>query len=73
MVASANDGVYAQLLAHGAPISFQTARSAAVGDLPAVLGWVVRAGGHAVELPFGHGLDPKRLARYDDALRANAS
>jgi hypothetical protein len=64
-----------QLRAGGVPISFQTAQTSLVEDLPWVLDYAVAAAAHLVELPDGwQQLDtPEHLAQVDAALRANAA
>jgi Bacterial Ig domain len=62
-----------QLHASGVPISFQTAQTSLVEDLPWVLDYAVDAGAHLVELPERwSGLDTvDHLAAVDKELRAN--
>jgi hypothetical protein len=46
--------MYAALQALGAPLSFQTATEARIGDLDQTLAWAVSVGADAVELPQGY-------------------
>jgi hypothetical protein len=58
-------GAYAQMYAAmqqlGAPISFQTAATARVGDLAQTLSWAVSVGADAVELPSGYQSQPVQV------------
>jgi hypothetical protein len=56
--------MYTAMRQLGNPTSFQTATSAKVGDLFAVLDWAVAQGANSVELPQGYVSDPP--ARYTD-------
>jgi Bacterial Ig domain len=62
-----------QLHANGVPISFQTAQTSLVEDLPWVLDYAAAAGAHLVELPEGWDtLDTSaHLTTVNDELRAN--
>jgi hypothetical protein len=56
----------------GPPISFQTARTFRVGDLPMVLDWCLEMGAHGVELKAGatDQLTNAQAQAYDKALEA---
>jgi hypothetical protein len=57
----------------GPPISFQTARTFRVGDLPMVLEWCLEMGAHGVELKAGatDQLTNAQARAYDEALEGN--
>jgi hypothetical protein len=64
--------MYAAMQALGAPISFQTATEARVGDLAQTLAWAVTTGADAVELPQGYETTPlANLTAASQLLRAN--
>ena len=44
---------FEQMIARGAPLSFQTAAPARIGDYKATLEWAVKAGSNSVELMIG--------------------
>lgn len=70
----ANPGaLYDHMLEMGPPLSFQTARPSAVGDLPATVQWAVDMGAHAVELPnsFTGLITQTELEDLNALLRAN--
>ena len=65
--------MYARMKALGAPLMFQTATLAKVGDLKGTLQKAVDLGAAAVELPTGYTrTTPADLAPFDTALRKNA-
>ena len=65
--------MYARMKALGAPLMFQTATLAKVGDLKGTLQKAVDLGAAAVELPAGYARTaPADLAPFDTALRKNA-
>jgi hypothetical protein len=64
--------MYAAMQALGAPISFQTATEARIGDLAQTLAWAVTTGADAVELPQGYETTPlANLTAASGLLRAN--
>jgi hypothetical protein len=70
-------GLYAQMystMIHlGAPLSFQTATLARVGDLTSTIAWAVSVGANAVELPKGYtSLPLSTLTALDAALPTSA-
>jgi len=67
------DPMFAHMKALGPPISFQTARSARVGDLSMVLDWCLSMGAHGVELKSGavDQLTADQAQTYDAKLDAN--
>lgn len=73
---SAADGygkIYDHMAALGAPIAFQTATSAKIGDWQATLGWAAGMGASSVELPTGYDSWPAPiLGRYAEELTANS-
>jgi hypothetical protein len=64
--------MYAAMQTLGAPISFQTATGARVGDLAQTMAWAVSVGADAVELPQGYGgLRASMLQNFTNALVLN--
>jgi hypothetical protein len=69
---------YASMYQHmrdmGGLISYQTARTARVGDLPTVLAWAIDQGAHGVELHAGsdHKMSYEQARQFDLALESNA-
>jgi hypothetical protein len=69
-------GAYAQMYAAmqrlGAPVSFQTAAAARVGDLAQTLSWAVSVGADAVELPSGYQSQPVQVLQpFTKSLQQN--
>jgi acid phosphatase len=64
--------LYAHQKALGAPIGYQTATAAKIGDWQATLKWAVAQGANAVELPTGYTSWPaSTLQTYAQQLAAN--
>jgi len=51
------EAMYAEIESFGAPITYQTAAPARVGDLPATIAWAIDRGACSVELPKGYESD----------------
>jgi hypothetical protein len=68
------DAMFAHMKKLGRPISFQTARTARVGDLTMVLDWYLSMGAHGVELKSGAAdqLTADQASTYDSKFSANA-
>lgn len=70
-------GGYDEMFAHmrrlGRPLSFQTARTFRVGDLPTVLDWYLEMGAHGAELKAGavDQLTWRQAKEYDAKFEAN--
>jgi hypothetical protein len=66
--------VYRHMRELGRPLSYQTARTARVGDLALVLDWCLQQGAHGVELHRGASLQltTTQARSYDTRLEANA-
>jgi hypothetical protein len=64
--------MYAKIAALGAPMYFQTATAAKIGDWRATLDWADGEGADMVELPSGYDAWPlEELVGYDSRLEAN--
>jgi hypothetical protein len=64
--------MYQKIAALGAPMYFQTATAARIGDWRATLDWAVAQGANMVELPSGYdGWPPAEIATRDTRLEAN--
>jgi hypothetical protein len=69
---SAYSEMYSSMSELGAPISFQTATEARIGNLTDTVTWAVSVGADAVELPEGYGGEPAQtLAGFTAKLAAN--
>jgi hypothetical protein len=68
------DAMYRHMRELGGLLSFQTARTARVGDLATVLGWAIEQGAHGVELHAGsdNKMSYEQARQFDMALEANA-
>jgi hypothetical protein len=65
--------MYAKMQSLGAPITFQTAVLAKVGDLGRTIQSAISLGAASVELPGGfESVLPQTLSSYNSALAANA-
>jgi hypothetical protein len=64
--------MYSAMQALGAPLSFQTATEARIGDLDQTLAWAVTVGADAVELPAGYqAVSAATLQGFASRLRTN--
>ncbi|KAA3636490.1 MAG: hypothetical protein DWP92_09460 [Armatimonadetes bacterium] len=67
------EDMYAEIESFGAPITYQTAAPARVGDLAATVEWAIERGACSVELPVGYESDltPDQLMNFTDSLSMN--
>lgn len=67
------EAMYAEIESFGAPITYQTAAPARVGDLPATISWAIDRGACSVELPAGYksNLSPEELMDFTRSLSNN--
>jgi hypothetical protein len=65
--------IYRHMKALGGPLSYQTARTARVGDLATVLAWCIRQGAHGVEIHRGASdqITTAQAKNFDTKLEAN--
>jgi hypothetical protein len=67
------EDMYAEIESFGAPITYQTAARARVGDLSATIAWAIDLSACSVELPFGYETDlsPDELMDFARSLSNN--